>query len=499
MNPELLDKVLACRNLPTLPAVAMKVVELTSGKDVSMKALAETIQNDQALAAKILRTVNSSLYGLRTRCSSINQAIVMLGLSAVKTLALGFTLVSAIKDCDTGEFDLADHWRRALFTGIAARAIAAKARLGNAEESFLGGLLQDVGMIALHQALGQQYTDVIARAEGDHRRLSKCELEGLELQHGDVGALLAARWRLPEQLVMPIKYHERPTAAPVEHTSLVRAVGLGNIASDVLTSPEPGPHLRKFYQRAEQWFGIDATTADDILKSISAATKEVSGLLSVPTASVASAEEVLNRARAQMAAVSVPASDEGSSLARPGEHSDTDELTGAGSRMSFDRAMVAAFEQTRAGVGPLSVVLVDIDGLEEVNSQFGREAGDAVLIAAASRLDEVFKAHRALVSRYDGGRFAVLLPRIDRATAVKGAEEARQKLADSQVTLIAAKAGAPAQIGITASVGVAALDSRLIERFEEPGQLQAILEQAVKAAKKAGRNTIRVYAPALAA
>ena len=105
MNPEVLEKVLSCHKLPSLPAVAMRVVELTQDQKVSMRALAETIQNDQALTAKILKTVNSSLFGLRQKCSSINQAIIMLGMSAVKTLALGFSLVTAIKD-STQEFDL---------------------------------------------------------------------------------------------------------------------------------------------------------------------------------------------------------------------------------------------------------------------------------------------------------------------------------------------------------------------------------------------------------
>lgn len=498
MNPDLMEKVLACRQLPTLPAVAMKVVELTGGENVSMKALAETIQNDQALAAKVLRTVNSSLYGLRTKCSSINQAIVMLGLSAVKTLALGFTLVSAIKDCDTGDFDLADHWRRSLYTGIAARAIANKARLSCAEECFLGGLLQDVGQIALNQTLGRAYLDVLARCNGDHRQASRYELEVFETQHADVGALLARRWKLPEQLIMPVKYHERPTAAPVEHTNIVRAVGLGNIAADVLTSPEPAPHLRRFYQRAEQWFSLTNTQADDVLKSITQATKEVAHLLSVPTSDVANVDTVLEQARAQLAAVEVPSSDEAGRLSRPGDNADGDELTGCTSRMAYDRTLVAAFEQTRAGVGPLSVALFDIDGLEQINTSYGREAGDTVLIASATRLAAQFQEHNALIARYDGGRLVVLLPRVDRATAVKLAEDVRSAIGEP-IDLIAAKSGAPAKISVTCSVGVASIDSTLINRFEEPSQLGAILEQAVKAAKRAGRNTIRVYAPAAAA
>ena len=97
MNP-VLEEILSCPNLPSLPAVALRVIELTSNVNVSLKELAETIQNDQGLATKILKTVNSSFYGLRQRCSTIDKAIVMLGLSPVKSLALGFSLVESIDD-----------------------------------------------------------------------------------------------------------------------------------------------------------------------------------------------------------------------------------------------------------------------------------------------------------------------------------------------------------------------------------------------------------------
>ncbi len=499
MNPEMLERVMRCRDLPSLPAVAMRVIELTSADNVSMKALAETIQNDQALAAKVLRTVNSSMYALRTKCSSINQAIVMLGLSAVKTLALGFTLVSAIKDSRTEGFDLEDHWRRSLYTGVAARIIANKARLSNPEECFLGGLLQDVGMIAMYQSLGSAYLRVIMNAEGDHRKVSKFELEQLELHHADVGAMLATRWKLPESLIMPIKYHERPTAAPVEFTSVVRAVGLGNIASDVLTSPEPVEVLRKFYQRAEQWFALTTLQADDVLKSITCATRELGSLLSVPTGQLANADAVLELARAQLAALEIPTQEHGTQ-ANPGRDPlAVDELTGVASRFQFDRTMVAAFEQARGGVGPLSVAMFEVDGLQEINDTYGSDAGDIVLINVAGRLERIIQPLGGMVARFEGSRFAFLLPRLDRASAVRAAEQARASVADAPIKLIAAKSGAPSEVSVTASVGVAAVDTQMIKRFDEPTALLAIIDQAVKAAQKAGKNTIRVYAPAIAA
>ncbi len=499
MNPEVLEKVMACRELPTLPAVAMRVVELTASENVSFKQLADAIQNDQALAAKILRTVNSSMYAVRTKCSSINQAIVMLGMSAVKTLALSFTLVSAIKDTDTGEFDMAEYWRRALYTAIAARSIANKARLPNAEECFLGGLLQDVGMIALHQTLKKEYSKVLALAEGDHRRVLGHEIRVIGMHHADVGAMLAKKWKLPESLVMPIKYHERPTAAPVEYTGVVRAVGLGNIASDVLTATEPTEALRRFYERAEQWFGLDNSRADDVLKVIGTQVREAASLLSLPPVLPVNQEQMLQDARARLAQTSVHEGEHGTQASPSGDEQASDELTGVASRLQLERSIIAAFEQTRQGLGPLAVAMFEVDELEQVNAQHGADARDVILIGVAGRLERAFANTGGLVARYDAGRFVALLPRMDRANAVRSSEQVRTEIANEPVKLVAAKSGSPPSISVTVSVGVAALDGEMIKRFDDHGALMAIVEQAVHAAKRAGKNAIRVYAPAAAA
>src|ERR1051325_6151536 len=147
MNPELIERILRCPTLPTLPAVAVRVLELTGDESVSLERLAEEIQNDQALAAKVLKTINSSFYGVRRPCGTISQAMVMLGLSAVKSLALSFSLVSSIGFGDD-EFDHVAYWRRGLYTAAAAKIIAREVGRAFEDEAFLGGLLQDVGMMA---------------------------------------------------------------------------------------------------------------------------------------------------------------------------------------------------------------------------------------------------------------------------------------------------------------------------------------------------------------
>lgn len=494
MNPEILERVMNCRSLPTLPAVAMRVVELTNSDKVSMRDLAETIQNDQGLSAKVLRTVNSSLFGLRARCASINQAIVMLGLSTVKTLALGFSLVGAIKDAEVGGMDLSDYWRRALFSGISGRSIAAKAGLANPEEAFLGGLLQDLGMIALSQTLGPSYSKILAAAKGDHRLVCKLELEALEIQHPDVGAMLARRWKLPESLVMPIKYHERASAAPVEHSSLCRAVGLGNIAADILISPEPAVFLRKFYQRADQWFGLTTLQADDVLKVISSQTREIAHLLNVPTGGVPSAESVIESARRQLALIVIPPTDDDAAVSSV-DVLGVDDLTGAANRYRLEQSLMVALEQARANVGSMAFALFDIEELDAINAQFGTDAGDTVLINIAGRLDRLFRPMGGVVSRFDAGRFAALVAKADRSAMLALCERARLLIAGEPIRLIAAAHGAPPEVTVSCSVGVMCVDHADADRYEDVSHITRIVEQASIAAKKAGRNNIRVYAP----
>lgn len=495
MNPDVLEKVLNCRDLPSLPAVAMRVVQLTSTENVSVNDLAETIQNDQAISIKILKTVNSSLYGMRKPCSNISQAIVMLGLSTVKTLALSFSLVGAIRDASDNGFDMESHWRRALFSGIAGKAVATHARLPNADEAFLGGLLEDVGMIALYKALGPEYLAILEESGGNHRKVCKAELRAFELQHPDVGAMLASRWKLPESLVMPIKYHEHPTAAPLEHAAICRAVGLGNIAADLLSSTEPAPLLRKFYTRAEQWFGMTTPEADDVLALISQSTKEVSRLLSVPTGDVSNLQALLEVARKQLGEMKIPANDDRE--LRPTDPFDlgVDELTGVATRLRFDQSFIAAFEIARSGTSASSVMIFEIDKLDAIVAQNGRDAADTLLIALAGRFERILGSPQTLVARFDESRLAVLISKTDRVTGTRLADTVRQQVLSQPIQLIAANAGSPAELSVTVSGVVAMIDAATIARFDQSGALLAVLDKALASAKKAGGNTIRVFTP----
>lgn len=501
MGHDFLEEILSCPSLPSLPAVAVRVVELTSHPDVSLKEIAATIENDQGLAAKILRTVNSSFYAVPTRCATISKALVLLGLSPVKVLALGFSLVSTLESgADTG-FDFISYWRRGLYTAAAAKRFAAAAKLKCEEEAFLGGLLQDVGMMAMYRALKDDYAAVIQRAGGDHGKLAKFELETFDIQHPDIGAMLAKRWKFPDELVMPVKYHERPTAAPLECSEVVRCVAIGNLVHDVLTESDPAPAMRRLYQRAQQWFKLSPVEVDDTVRKIADSIKELSSLFRLDTGAAADVEAVLKKADRQLADLSKQAIDApapGSEMAALLEQgSERDSLTGTLGRSGFSNALRRAFDSTKGGAGPLSLVEISIDSFKSIENTCGQEVADEVLVGLAVLLKKHFEPAGGIVCRLSADIFSAVLPRTARQLAVAASEDLRKDVQRASERWTAASLINPAP-DITVSVGIASFEVES-HTYEKPEQLVGAAAKAVQASRTCGGNCIRVFAPKAAA
>ncbi len=110
--------------LPTLPGIAMKIIEVMQRESPSIKEIAEIISCDPSLSAKILQTVNSPFYGLPTKIGGVNQAIAFIGLNAVKNLALGFSLIKTFKPKKRVSFDHIQFWKDSLTGAVAAKTIA---------------------------------------------------------------------------------------------------------------------------------------------------------------------------------------------------------------------------------------------------------------------------------------------------------------------------------------------------------------------------------------
>lgn len=497
MNQDLLAKVVNCPRLPSLPAVTLEVIDLCRQDDVAMKQIAQTISNDPALTSKVLRTVNSSYYGLSQPVATINHALVILGLNSVRTLALGFTLVSSYRNARGNEVDLTDLWRRCLFGAVAARSLAQQAGLPQdvQEEAFLGGLLQDLGVIALLQTLGDKYVALLEHVGDAHNQLSDLEQLNLDFDHAVVGEAMSKKWNLPVPLRAAIRHHEDPNKAPPDQRQLAQAVSLGGAAADVFVKADPSTAAKRFLNLSREWFGMNADAAGKLLDDIKVHTEELAGVFELNLGPDRDATAILAEANEMLLEFSLRNQQAATDLEQRNrelqQQANTDALTGVANRGHFNDEFKQAFSDAKRNGTPLGLILLDVDRFKDVNDQHGHLAGDKALIAIAAVLREHAPAN-ALVARFGGEEFCLLLPGADRREAAGVAENIRRKL---EATPVAIDGGR--KIQVTASTGVACFDGQRF--FARPEQLLRAADQAVYAAKSAGRNCVRIFTPRAAA
>ncbi|MAE63585.1 MAG: hypothetical protein CMJ18_04885 [Phycisphaeraceae bacterium] len=492
MNQKIFDRVLRSSRLPSLPTIALEVIDLVQQADVSFKEIAETIQHDPALSSKILKTVNSSFYGQSQSVGTVSQALVILGLNSVKTLALGFSLTANLKNADADAFDHLLFWKRSLYSAVAARALSQKIGLAQQEEAFLSALLQDLGMLAMVHTLGEPYKQIVAEAGTEHRKLAGLERRELETDHTQIGGALAQAWKLPPLMVHSISHHEKPSAAPSEVQKLIQCVAVGSSVADVFVSESPGTALDRYYRYAQQWFKMPRTDAEPVLNVVHKDTVEMRRLFDLPTGDLDNPDEILGRANEALIQVGLQSAQESVALEQQNrdlhEKATTDPLTKVANRGCFNEFLSARFNEAGPGA-PLSVMFLDTDHFKNFNDTYGHQLGDKVLVVLAETLTAQ-APEGAMVARYGGEEFALVLPGHDRVSAARLAEQTRCAI---EATPVESESGL---LSITASIGVATYDGSF---FKGPELLVKAADQAVYAAKSGGRNCVRVFAPRPAA
>lgn len=498
MDTKLLEDILNCPTLPSLPAVAIRVLELTSDPDVEMGELAKEIQYDQGIAAKILRTVNSSFYGLRKRCSSIDHALVMLGLGPVKSLVLGFSLVSTVRGKEGDEFDYVGYWERGLSTAVASKFAAEM--VGNkkiVDEAFLAGLFQDIGMVAMHRTIGEEYLDIIQETEGNHSILARLELDTFEIQHSTVGAMLCENWKMPHEIVIPVRYHDRPTACPQEYGQIARCVALGNLIHVLLGAENPTEFLRNTYVKGASWLGFSESQVDELIKKTGSTTKELGKLFSIDVGAVPNPEEVLGRADRQLISLSKDQQIEGFAAKQFSDLIDSedgaDPITGTVLRDGFTQAVSDAFMRAHCGEFSLSVLEVVLHGYDELGGAIGEKAQDEVAIGTSVLLRRQFEHMGGIVCRLTDSIFAVVIPGAERSETTRNAELCCQEFAKRITAWVPDVEG----VGecVFALMGVATLDDETRPLFKTPDMMIQAASRAVLAAKAGQGSTVRAFVP----
>jgi HD-like signal output (HDOD) protein/GGDEF domain-containing protein len=288
------------QRLYSLPVVAMKVLELAANPQVDTYALKHCIENDPALTGKILRTVNSSLFGLSHEVSDLNQALALLGTKPLKLLVLGFSLPSDLFSGVAVEV-LGRYWRRTLTKAVAGREISEAVWRQPGDDAFIAALLQDIGMLLLIQEVGPAYVKLLESACPAGRELAALENQLLGFDHTVLSARLLGHWGLPEALVEAVAWspqssHRPPTPA------LPQIVYLAELVARLLVDGR-ATALGELLDQSRQYHPMSQAQLEILVGRLENKVQELADVLSLELPYGLDYRDVLVQSQAQLADV----------------------------------------------------------------------------------------------------------------------------------------------------------------------------------------------------
>ena len=284
MTPDLLQRIKNCKTLPAIPALPLQVLQMCRSEDADIKKMGDLISKDPTFVAKVLNVANSSFYGgARHKVTTVSQAITLLGMNSVATLAFCFSLYRDLSRHGSKGFDHVQYWRRSLLASVSGRILGTWGRVVDVEEIFLAALLQDIGVLVLSETHQEIYGDLITQANGNHMRLQELEREHLGSDHAEVGAWLAENWQLPELLQTAIRcsHDSMEVEVPEEFLPVVKCVAFTGRLADVWCDPETERAVGEAVTGAQELLRMDLSHLEESLEKITQGFLEMSGIFQI--------------------------------------------------------------------------------------------------------------------------------------------------------------------------------------------------------------------------
>ncbi len=305
------------KDLPTLPGIAIKILETIRNANTGIDAIGDLIANDPPLSAKVLKLVNSPFYGLPSKVTSVHTAINLLGSHTIKNIALSFSLVGSYQNKNGNQFDYPLFWKNSLISAITAKLLTQNISPALAEDAFFLGLIHDIGILALLQCFGNQYQQVLTYKEEEGCSYQEAENQILQFNHLEMGNFLTKSWGLPKMFYTPIRYHHHPFKLrdqdPELHT-LTQILHLASLFADFYNQKNKTLYLSLFEWYVKEYEFGPKISFDQLYKQIHAQAQAVFPLFEVRLESTESYDDIIARARKeldQLAANTTPSLDNG--------------------------------------------------------------------------------------------------------------------------------------------------------------------------------------------
>ncbi len=486
--------------LPSPPNVAIRILDASKKEDVCFDELAEIISSDPALAAKVLRAVNSSFYALPQKIDNLGKALSILGLKAVKNLALSFVIVNSYRSSAENEFDFNLFWKRSVTAAVASSLTSTIINCKN-DDAFVVGLLQDIGAAAMSLCRPDDYLKVL-----NEKKISGSPVEVVEkhifgFDHQELGSEVLKVWGLPESIYMPIRYHHKNNDFPDEYELIIDTLYL----SDKFSSVYHGSHGSEKFEAAESMLRNKYQKSQkeiyDLIDLVAEKSVEIFSLFEIELDMMKPYSQLLQEANEELGKINLSyeqllvkfkeSENRAVKIARRLKTVNEqlrimalrDGLTGLYNHRYFQESLDKEVKRAIRYRRPLSLIMFDLDYFKKVNDSYGHDVGDIVL-KRIGKLAQKIARENDIWARYGGEEFVVIAPETDLQGGKNLAERIRKAVEDMEILTDSVT------INVTISLGVV---------IYLPGKktitktyLLKVADSALYNSKRNGRNKVTI-------
>lgn len=498
--PDINEQLKNVDSLPNPPHVVLEILEFSRNPDAGMQLASDIISMDPALAAKILKLVNSSTFSRGRTITTLKEALTNLGTRRILIVALGFS----IKEKFPGWQDASGKsdpllWQHSIATAVFARGIARLVGFEQNEQVFLCGLISRIGQLLLSTIIPDEYVDVI-KAAGGALPSPQQERDLLSTDHHVAGRILLEKWELPGVISEVVGSWEKPKASADRKTDadeMAAIVHLADLAAELVFSKDKAQIIQDLHRLSVELLGVSASAMERLVISSQMAIEEALESFNSPLDNGLDCASILEQARQQLVMLSLgmatdlsEARTEADELQhenkRLEEVSTTDALTGIPNRHALELELDQLDSSRKSKTAlPYAVMMIDVDHFKKFNDTYGHAVGDAVLREVGQVLAACVRGTDFL-ARYGGEEFCVILHNAKVEYVFDIADRFRQSIEKHAVPTD------DGEVNVTASFGLAAS-----QRFPDTNS-RTLIEFADKAlyeAKRKGRNCV-VFADA---
>jgi eukaryotic-like serine/threonine-protein kinase len=289
----LLEQVLDNPRLPTPPALALQIVDKAGRPDCTIREITGLLKQDPGLCGQLLKTVNSSVFALPRPVASIERAALVLGIKPLRSLVLGLSLPAL--QTRPADALVWKYWQESVSGAVIAREMAVLLSHPEPDDYLVAALLRDVGSLVLRELFPAEYEKLVATPAGTDAERRRQEEEIFGVRHEEISATVLESWRLPAEIVEPVRCHHNPSELSGElPKKLVDRTWLICIADQLARGRFATPEsLQTLMQLAETHLGLSPRALSDFLRRVVPKITDFASILKVEIGQVPNFSEII--------------------------------------------------------------------------------------------------------------------------------------------------------------------------------------------------------------